>query len=592
VSNWTVRVPIGTGANPLTVRGINNYGNPVSGAVDNITVTDTTPVPAPNGFVVINEIMYHSAVEGAGFVEIHNIHPTVTFDLSNWRLDGADFVFPEGSIILPGGFLIAASDVNVFASTYGSAIPVAGQYFGNLQNSGETLKLVRPVSTNVEEVIDIVRYDDQAPWPTDADGFGPSLQLIDPTQSNYSPANWAAVGYTPGRTNSVRATLPTFQPLWINELLSVNTNGISDDFGQREPWIELFNSGSSAISLDGLYLTDTFSNLTEWAFPAGSSIGPRQFAVIWADGEPGQTSGSSWHTTFRLSETGGSLALTRNNGGLPEVLDYINYGALSVNHSFGSWPDGEPSERQLFFYVTPGASNNPAAPPLPVVINEWMADNAAPGGFPQYTGLYRDWFELYNPNTNAVDLSGYFLTDTLTQPDRWRIPNNTFISGRGFLLVWADNDTSLNASDTNGDLHANFQLSAGGEAIGLFAPDGTQQAAVTFGQQIQNVSQGLFPDGNTNGIYLMTNSTPRAANTLAPPAPPHIEQISVNSGGVVQFTFSVSPGARYQIEFRNDLGSGSWISVGTPQTAASAQVTYSENMGANGQRFYRVIPAN
>ena len=104
---------------------------------------------------------------------------------------------------------------------------------------------------------------------------------------------------------------------------------------------------------------------------------------------------------------------------------------------------------------TPGAANSANATlgnPANLRINEWMAD-PTPGD---------DWFELYNPNTNAVDLSGYFLTDTLTQPDRWRIPNNTFISGRGFLLVWADNDTSLNASDTNGDLHANFQLSAVG----------------------------------------------------------------------------------------------------------------------------------
>ena len=56
--------------------------------------------------------------------------------VSNWRLAGADFTFPEGSIILPGGFLVVASDANVFAQTYGSSIPVAGQYLGNLQNNG------------------------------------------------------------------------------------------------------------------------------------------------------------------------------------------------------------------------------------------------------------------------------------------------------------------------------------------------------------------------------------------------------------------------------------------------------------------------
>ena len=38
--------------------------------------------------------------------------------------------------------------------------------------------------------------------------------------------------------------------------------------------------------------------------------------------------------------------------------------------------------------------------------------------------LFQDWFELYNPNTNAIDLSGYYLTDTLLEPDKWLIPAN------------------------------------------------------------------------------------------------------------------------------------------------------------------------
>src|ERR1051325_616331 len=72
----------------------------------------------------------------------------------------------------------------------------------------------------------------------------------------------------------------------------------------------------------------------------------------------------------------------------------------------------------------------------PVVINEWMADNAGPGGVADaLDGLFQDWFELFNPNTNAFNLSGYYLTDNFSQPTRWRIPTNTVIGPRGFLLV-------------------------------------------------------------------------------------------------------------------------------------------------------------
>jgi hypothetical protein len=191
-----------------------------------------------------------------------------------------------------------------------------------------------------------------------------------------------------------------------------------------------------------------------------------------------------------------------------------------------------------------------------------------------------------------VELSNYYLTDTLSQPTKWRIPANTFIPGRGFLLVWADNNTSQNGTGTSGDLHANFQLSAGGEAIGLFAPDGTAQSTVTFGQQIQNVSQGRFPDGDTNTLYFMTNFTPRASNILAPSVPPHFENISVSVGGQVSLTFSIAAGKSYRIEFKDDLGSLGWTPLGPDQTAGSSVVIVNDNIGAHQQRFYHVVLLN
>ena len=410
-------------------------------------------------------------------------------------------------------------------------------------------------------------------------------------QDNYRPANWMASGYTPGAPNSGLATLPAFQPVWINELLSVNTNGITDNFGEHEPWIELFNNGSSPINLNGLFLTDNYSNLTAWPFPSTATIGAGQFLVIWADGQPQQTTALQWHTSFRLNSSSGSLALVRTNGIRAEVLDYVNYPGLSPNHAFGSIPDGQPQTREILFYPTPGASNNPAAPPVPVIINEWMASNAGPGGYADPAdGLFQDWFELYNPNTNAVDLSGYYLTDTLADPTKWQIPANTFISGKGFLLVWADNNTIQNG--TGSDLHANFQLSAGGEEIGLFSPDGTPQSTVVFGQQFENVSQGLFPDGNTNSIYFMTSFTPRAANTLQSGPPPQITQFSVAPNGLVTLIFNITAGKTYQVEFKDDLQLPTWSPLGSSHFALDSTVTVFDNIAGHTQRFYRVVVLN
>jgi hypothetical protein len=53
------------------------------------------------------------------------------------------------------------------------------------------------------------------------------------------------------------------------------------------------------VSLDGLYLANNYTNLTNWAFPAGRTIAAGQFMVIFCDGEPLETSASQLHTGFR-----------------------------------------------------------------------------------------------------------------------------------------------------------------------------------------------------------------------------------------------------------------------------------------------------
>ena len=226
---------------------------------------------------------------------------------------------------------------------------------------------------------------------------------------------------------------------------------------------------------------------------------------------------------------------------------------------------------------------------MPVVINEWMASNAGPGGFPDPAdGLFQDWFELYNPNDTAVDLAGYYLTDTLLQPAQFTIPANTTIEPHGFLLVWADNETVQNGTGLEGDLHANFKLNSGGEGIALFAPNGTPQHVVAFGPQIQNVSQGLFPDGNTNAVYAMTNWTPRAANQLGVPPSPEISGITMGADGTVTFSAPALADRAYNIEYKEHLTDPYWIPLATTR-AVNGLVTFTDSTDGNVQRFYRVV---
>ncbi len=384
------------------------------------------------------------------------------------------------------------------------------------------------------------------------------------TPSNYVPAtlvNPATNSLSPGVANQ-NVTNLSLPPLWINEVQAENLTGLLDSYGQPEPWIEIYNPSTNTVPLEGLYLSDNYTNLTQWAFPPGASIGPTQFLVIFCDGQPLQTSNSEYHTSFRLTPASGAVVLSMTNPtALPAVLlnptnrlpvlDYVNYAGLHSDRSYGSFPDGRPFERMEFFYVTPGGTNDGRSAPLQVFINEWMASNTGPFSDPADDD-FDDWFELYNPTTNTVELAGYYLTDTLTNKFKYLITTNGphTIGPLGFLLVWADNETGQNtvAGVPRPDLHVNFQLAKAGEAIGLFAADGTQIDAIIFTNELDNVSSGRFPDGSANGspnFYEMTNTTPRLPNLLAvvtntPPVLDPNGDLGVYLGQTLTFTATAS----------------------------------------------------
>ncbi len=202
--------------------------------------------------------------------------------------------------------------------------------------------------------------------------------------------------------------------------------------------------------------------------------------------------------------------------------------------------------------------------PRPVVINEWMASNGGPGGYPDpLDGGFQDWFELFNPNYIPADISGFYLTDNLSKPTKWQVPAGTIIPPRGFLLVWADDQVEQNGQGTNGDLHAAFKLSEDGEAIGLYSTNLAPQHLVTFGAQTQNISQGLYPDGDTNAVYFMPSWTPRHPNQIGAPANPALGGAILSAGGNISFGISAIPGRLYQIEFKDSLAAPSWSILST-----------------------------
>jgi hypothetical protein len=223
--------------------------------------------------------------------------------------------------------------------------------------------------------------------------------------------------------------------------------------------------------------------------------------------------------------------------------------------------------------------------PVVVRINEWMADNRSTLPDPADND-FDDWFELYNPSGLPADLSGYTLTDDLARPDQWTLPAGTVLAARGFLLVWADNETQQNALHLG--LHANFQLSKNGDTLGLFAPNGTLVHAVSFGPQRTDVSQGLFPDGAASGYLALSSPTPGAANIFYRPQP-EATQILLSPENVT-IAWSVAPGRVYQLQYRDDLAEASWQPLGGEQVATAGSLSTSDpSPDSQPQRFYRLV---
>jgi spore coat protein CotH len=163
--------------------------------------------------IVINEIMYHAGSDDSGdeYVELYNTI-SATVDLSDWCFDGIDFCFPPGAEIAPSGYLVLGSDADRFFSTYGFLPDHV--YLLGLNNNGERLALRNHLALLQDEVI----FMDSHPWPSTADGAGPSIEVIDPTLDNSTARNWhasAVYGGTPGALNSVAAS---GLPPWIENI--------------------------------------------------------------------------------------------------------------------------------------------------------------------------------------------------------------------------------------------------------------------------------------------------------------------------------------------------------------------------------------
>lgn len=180
----------------------------------------------------------------------------------------------------------------------------------------------------------------------------------------------------------------------VNELMASNNKTLidPDEPGETPDWLELYNPGPGAVSLNGLGLTDGEPVETGFVITDGITIPAGGFVVFYADGDPKQ---GPYHTNFGLSASGESVILYRV--ATKEIIDRIDFPALDSDQSYGRKPDGS-GQPQLLPAPSPGATNaydpprlsdlskppNPAPVNAPVAVSVTVTDTSTVVGVTLY----------------------------------------------------------------------------------------------------------------------------------------------------------------------------------------------------------------
>lgn len=132
----------------------------------------------------------------------------------------------------------------------------------------------------------------------------------------------------------ITAQFASASDIVINEIMASNDVTASDEIGEFEDWIELYNKGNNTVDLSGWYLTDNAQNLDKWAIPDGTTLGADQYLIIWADEDSSQ---GPMHANFKLSASGEMVTLLNNES---FIANQIAYEQQQTDLGFARNPNG------------------------------------------------------------------------------------------------------------------------------------------------------------------------------------------------------------------------------------------------------------
>lgn len=430
---WTWDIPVDQPAGDdyqIRLQALDQSAEDFSGI---FSVIEPPQVPE----LVITEIMYNPPEAGNDtleFIEIYN-NDDVSVDLQDFYFSsGVDFNFPQHTL-QPDEYALVAVDSTAFFNTFG--ISAYQWTSGALSNGGELIEF----KDNLDNIIDMVEYDDVTPWDTLADGTGPSLTLCDPSSDNSLPENWTAsstfaainanndtIWATPGAPGCQVAPVADFEgnPTSVQvgnnvdftDLSLNNPTSWSWDFEggtpatstEENPSIQYNTAGTYDVSLTvtNQYGSDTktitdYITVTTTPPPPVADFSGNPTTVI-AGGvvnftDESQNNPDSWSWSFEGGDPATSSdqnpMVTYNTSGTFDV-------SLTVTNQYGS------DTKTVTDYITviePGDAE--------IVITEIMYNP------PESGNDSLEFIELYNNGNNTVNLLGFYFSSgvSFTFPD-------------------------------------------------------------------------------------------------------------------------------------------------------------------------------
>lgn len=288
----------------------------------------------------------------------------------------------------------------------------------------------------------------------------------------------------------------------INEFLTDNRTSLPDEDGDLSDWIELYNPGSSVIDLNGFWISDKSDNPFKWRFPT-VTINPDDYLVIFASGKNRRDRSAKYlHTNFNLNDRNDTLVLSMPDGAMLDSLEIRN---MKRDVSYGR-DLGNPNQWLYYPRPTPGEPNYTLGfmkfsdSPVPnLLISEVMAVNLST--LPDEDGDYEDWIEIYNPESYAVNLDGYGLSDREKEPFRWQFPAVEIEPGERLVIFASGKDRT----DPEGlYLHTNFKIKATGETLVLYHPSGIMVDTLATGMLPPDTTAGRISTDDQSRIILAT----------------------------------------------------------------------------------------